>query len=138
MYIEDFNWSVWEHEKAKCGDRFYLVRVGEGNTGIVMSGVFNSHPYEAEDWSGKGRRVFYMDMLPNVILNPEEAPMVRTEKLQKTIPSFDWTGGHSGRLLLQEESQKLEALWSDFLKKNEDRIDGETFNVNKHVTFDNQ
>ena len=137
MYIEDFNWSVWEHEKAKCGDRFYLVRVGEGNTGIVMSGVFNSHPYEAEDWSGKGRRVFYMDMLPNVILNPEEAPMVRTEKLQKTIPSFDWTDGHSGRLLLQEEAQKLEALWSDFLKKNEDRIDGETFNVNKHVTFDN-
>lgn len=92
---------------------------------------------EAEDWSGKGRRVFYMDMLPNVILNPEEAPMVRTEKLQKAIPSFDWTGGHSGRLLLQEEAQKLEALWSDFLKKNEDRIDGETFNVNKHVTFDN-
>lgn len=138
MYIEDFNWSVWEHEKAKCGDRFYLVRVGEGNTGIVMSGVFNSHPYEAEDWSGKGRRVFYMDMLPNVILNPEEAPMFRTEKLQKAIPSFDWTGGHSGRLLLQEEAQKLEALWSDFLKKNEDRIDGETFNVNKHFTFDNQ
>lgn len=68
MYTEYFNWSVWEHEKARCGDRFYLVRVGKGNTGIVMSGVFDSHPYEDGDWSGKGRRVFYMDMLPNVIL----------------------------------------------------------------------
>ena len=24
----------------------------------------------------------------------------------------------------------------DFLKKNEDRIDGEIFNVNRHMTFD--
>ena len=39
MYAEYFNWSVWEHEKAKCGDRFFLVCVGKGDTGIVMSGV---------------------------------------------------------------------------------------------------
>lgn len=30
MMVNYFNWSVWEHEKAKCGDRFFLVRVGEG------------------------------------------------------------------------------------------------------------
>ena len=30
MMVDYFNWSVWEHEKAKCGDRFFLVRVGEG------------------------------------------------------------------------------------------------------------
>ena len=137
MYTEYFNWSVWEHEKAKCGDRFYLVRVGNGNTGIVMSGVFDSHPYEAEDWSGKGRRVSYMDMLPNVILDPDHAPMITTEELQKAIPSFDWTGGHSGRLLSQEDAQKLEIIWAGFLKKNEDRIDSETFNVNRHVTLEN-
>lgn len=137
MYTEYFNWSVWEHEKAKCGDRFYLVRVGNGNTGIVMSGVFDSHPYEAGDWSGKGRRVFYMDMLPNVILDPDDAPMITTEELQKAIPSFDWTGGHSGRLLSQEDAQQLETIWAGFLRNNEDRIDGETFNVNRHVTLDN-
>lgn len=134
MYAEYFNWSVWEHEKAKCGDRFFLVCVGKGDTGIVMSGVFDSHPYEAKDWSGKG---FYMDMLPNVILEPGFAPMVTTEELQKAIPSSDWTGGYSGRLLSQEDAQKLEILWSCFLKKNEDRIDGETLNVNRHVTFNN-
>ena len=33
MMVDYFNWSVWEHEKAKCGDRFFLVRVGEGKTG---------------------------------------------------------------------------------------------------------
>ena len=29
-----FNWSVWEHEKASLGDRFFMVRCGDGNTGI--------------------------------------------------------------------------------------------------------
>ena len=33
MMVDYFNWSVWEHEKAKCSDRFFLVRVGEGKTG---------------------------------------------------------------------------------------------------------
>ena len=75
--------------------------MGEGNTGIVMSGVFDSNPYEAGDWSGKGRHTFYMDMTPNVVLDPERAPMVTKEELQKAIPSFDWTGGHSGRMQIR-------------------------------------
>ena len=45
---EYFNWSVWDWEHAQACDRFYLVRVGEGNTGIVMKGVLSSEPFEAE------------------------------------------------------------------------------------------
>lgn len=71
---EYFNWSVWDWEHAQACDRFYLVRVGEGNTGIVMKGVLSSEPFEAEDWSGKGRQVFYMDMEPDIIINPDKAP----------------------------------------------------------------
>ena len=124
-----YNWSVWEYEKAKCGDRFFMVRVGEGNTGVVMSGVFDSHPYEAADWSGKGRRTFYMDMIPNVILNPEKAPMISTKELQEAIPSFDWSGGHSGRLLTEEEARKMEVLWQQFIEKHKDQIDGVNMNA---------
>ncbi len=40
-----------------------------------------------------------------------------------------------GRLLSQAETRMLETLWADFLKKNEDRINGETFNVNRDITF---
>lgn len=50
----DMNWSVWEHEKAHTGDRFFMVRCGEGKTGICMSGYFISEPYRGEDWSGRG------------------------------------------------------------------------------------
>ena len=30
------NWSVWEYEKVQKYDRFVMVRVGEGKTGIVQ------------------------------------------------------------------------------------------------------
>lgn len=129
MFTEDFNWSVWEYEKAKCGDRFFLVRCGDGKTGIVMSGVFDSHPYEAGDWSGKGRRTFYMEMVPNVILNPEVAPMITTADLEKAIPGFQWSGGHSGRILPPEDARKLETMWQEFLEKNHDAFDGQTMNA---------
>lgn len=36
-----FDWSVWNYEKAHEGDRFFMLKVGEGeNNGIVMSGIF--------------------------------------------------------------------------------------------------
>ena len=117
---EWMNWSVWEYEKAKPGDRFFMVRCGNGKTGICMSGYFSSEPYQDEDWSGKGRVTYYMDMEPDVMIHPDYMPILKTDELVSAIPSFDWKGGHSGRLLEPELAEKLEALWADFLKKHED------------------
>lgn len=128
---ECFNWSISDYAKAKCGDRFYLVRCGEGNIGIVMSGVFDSHPYKAGDWSGRGRTVYYVDMIPNLILNPDKAPMITTEQLLKAIPTFDWTGGRSGRLLSLQEAQALESLWQKYFNENADKAAGITMNAIK-------
>lgn len=123
IYTEYFNWSVWEHQRAGIGDHFYLVRCGKGNTGIVMSGVFDSKPYQAEDWSGRGRTTYYMDMIPNLIIDPDAAPMITTEELQEAIPSFDWTGGHSGRLLTGAQAAMMEKLWAKYLDENKDKAD---------------
>lgn len=114
--VNDMNWSVWEHDKASCGDRFFLVKVGEGETGVVASGHFCSVPYISEDWSGKGRIVYYMNLDTDRIFNPWRTQILSTEVLQKYIPDFDWTGGHSGRLLSASDSRKLERLWRRFLK----------------------
>ena len=112
------NWSVWEHKKAHKGDRFFMVRCGEGKTGICMSGFFSSEPYQDEDWSGKGREVYYMDLRADIVIDPDILPILPTEILSQKIPSFDWSGGHSGRLLLAPKAKKLEKLWKDFLEKN--------------------
>lgn len=129
MLTQYFNWDIWEYDKAKCGDRFFLVKVGSGNRGIVMSGVLESHPFEANDWRNKDKHRFYADIRPNVALDPEQAPMLTVETLQEAIPSFDWTGGHSGRMLKKEDAQTLELLWATFLSEHADNADGVTMNV---------
>lgn len=113
------NWSIWEHEQAECGDRFFMVRVGEGNTGIVMSGIFISEPYESEDWSGKGRQTFYMDLDIEAQIDSDTTPIITTDELMQALPGFDWTGGHSGRLLSDEMGIQLEKLWLDYLYKHQ-------------------
>lgn len=124
-----FNWSVYEYEKAKKGDKFVLIRCGEGRTGLVMSGIFASNPYQSEDWSGKGRKVFYMDLTPNFIADPEKLDhFITTEDLQKAISSFDWTGGHSGRLLTEGQAVQLEELLADYLPQFCNNVDGITVN----------
>ena len=112
---ETYSWSVWQHETAKCGDRFFLVRCGDDKGGICMSGVFTSDPYIGPDWSGNGHTVFYMDVKPDAVIDSEIHQILTTNELQKGIPEFDWTGGHSGQLLKQKLAVKLESMWSKFL-----------------------
>ena len=80
------NWSVWDHRRAQVGDRFFMVKVGNGITGIVMEGSFASNPVLGEDWSGKGRKVYYCDLNINYIMDPESDPIIPTEELAEAIP----------------------------------------------------
>lgn len=128
LQTEHYNWNVYEYQEAKKNDRFVLIRCGEGKTGLVMSGIFDSNPYQAGDWSGKGRKVFYMDMTPNFIADPEEAEIITTKQLKEAIPSFDWNGGHSGRLLTEEQARQLEDLLAPYLSKFVNNVDEETVN----------
>ena len=91
----NMNWSVWEHEKASAGDRFFMVRCGNGNTGICMSGYFSSDPYQDEDWSGRGRVTYYMDLEPDAMIHPDYRPILPTSDLVKAIRTT-----HAGRLLI--------------------------------------
>lgn len=113
----DFNWSVWEHDKAHSGDRFFMLRVGEGgNNGILMSGTFISEPYEGEDWSGKGRRTYYMDMEFDAVVNVTSSKVLPTALLAEQLPAIEWTKGHSGVMLRPDDALKLEKLWYNRLK----------------------
>ncbi|MBP3228557.1 MAG: hypothetical protein J6M53_07255 [Bacteroidaceae bacterium] len=114
------NWSVWEHDKVAQWQDFYMLKVGEGQTGIVMKGCFESLPYTAEDWSGKGRTTYYCDLRPRVMLHPDRDPILTTEELERAIPGVDWRGGHSGVVLSEADSTKLGRLWSKFISKHKD------------------
>ena len=112
----EFNWSVWDWENARNGDNFYMVKCGEGRTGIVMKGFFTSDPYEADDWSGKNRQVHYMDFRPTFMIHPNHPKgILTTQELEKVIPEFEWNGGHSGRELPEKFAAKLDALWNEYV-----------------------
>lgn len=118
--FDSMNWSVWDYDKINVGDRVYWVKVGYGQIGIVGSGVVTSEPYRSEDWSGKGRITYYVDFIPDVLLNPDTVPILTCEKLQNEIPDFEWSKGHSGLVLNDEQAQKLDTLWKDFLQQHDD------------------
>lgn len=123
------NWNIWQYEDASEGDRFFMCRCGEtGNRGICMSGRFGSDPYQGEDWSGKGRKTYYADLEPDVMIDSEFLPILTQEKLMEAIPDFDWTGGHCGRMLKPVQAEKLEKLWKDFLTENGKKFEIHAFN----------
>ncbi len=106
------NWSVWHHDRVQPADCFYWLRVGEGQPcGIVGYGGINSRPYLGKDWSGRGRRVYYVDFLPEVLLPLDGDFMLSADVLEKEIPDFNWRGGASGLVLTHEQAEKLDELW---------------------------
>lgn len=116
----DFDWSVYEWEKAEEGDRFFMMRVGEGRTGIFAAGYFTSDPYKSDDWSGKGREVYYMRMCFEAIFHPERTDIITIEELQRELPDINWEKGHSGELLTPNDAARLEQIWEEHLEKHMD------------------
>lgn len=124
-YLDEYkdgfdNWSIFEHEDVKEDDKFYMVRCGEGNVGIVAMGTIISEAYEDVDWSPKGRKpIYYVDLDTYVNINPFATDKLLTpDVLTKEIPDFNWYGGHSGRLLKDSDAEKLDKLFESYLRQN--------------------
>jgi hypothetical protein len=114
------NWSIYEHDDVEYGDIFYMVRCGEGKTGIVMRGEITSKCYEDSDWSPKQRKhIYYADIETSVTIDPETASVMLTpDVLTEQLPDFDWYGGHSGRRLSDEYAKKLDEIWFEYINSN--------------------
>ncbi len=121
--LMDFNWSVHDYESVHNGDEFYWVKVGFGQTGIVGHGFVTSEPYEGEDWYGKGRQTFYVDFCPDVLLNPDALELLTCAELDKAIPSFEWSRGHSGLVLNENQAAALDLAWKVYLAEHEEEFE---------------
>lgn len=125
-----YDWSIWDYQKAHVGDRFYMIRTGEGNKGVVMRGTIIGTPYPDEDWSGRGRKVYYIRMSLSHMVHPEKTPLLLTiEDLCKRVPGFNWNDGHSGEILNDEMASQLEGVWHSYVEQvhqiaTDDEING--------------
>lgn len=122
--IDEFNleWSVYEHKNIHRADRFFMVRVGQGNTGIVMCGQCFSNPKIGDDRNDPNRPAYYVDLDIEWMLHPDDCPHLSIELLTQFIPTFDWTGGHSGRILDPDSADILEKLWYSHLQQHQSAI----------------
>lgn len=107
------NWSIREWEESRRGDFFYMLRTGDEKAGIVFSGQFTSDPYPGDDWAGSSKRRMYVDMICMNSVEPGTKPSLSLERLQKEIPSSDWTKGHSGILLSDNMAKRLDKIWEE-------------------------
>jgi len=104
------NWSIYDWDEARRGDMFYMMRVGDDKAGIVFTGQFITDPYPADDWGGSTKRRMYVDMICMNAVEPGADPLIPLEELQKAIPSFDWSRGHSGILMANKVTDELAKL----------------------------
>ena len=107
----NMNWSIYEWEKAKKGDRFYMERLGDDGRGIVFRGPFTSDPYLGEDWAGTSKKRYYVDIDCFDASPADGQPQITLEELKSILPEINWDKGHSGQLLTEGQAQKLEELW---------------------------
>lgn len=115
-----FDWSAWDFKDIKKGDRYYFVKLGPNGTGIVGRGTVKSDPWAGEDWSGKGRNTHYVDLDPEIFINPDALPIITTSMLEARIPEFEWDHGSSGVVVTAEVAEKLDALWNTFMTQHGD------------------
>lgn len=116
------SWSIWDWQNVRVGDIVYLLRVGEGKTGIVMRGTIESEPYVDEDWSGKGRVTRYVSCRMDKVMHPEKAVIPTTEKLQECFEDVEWTGGHSGTIIPHDTAYELEKFFDRYLVDNRNQF----------------
>lgn len=113
-----YNWSVRDYDRIHEGDEFYWVKVGFGQTGIVGHGTITSDPYEGEDWSGRGRRTFYVNFEPDILVNPDALALLTCRELSEAVPDFEWDKGHSGLVLNDVQAERLGHAWANYLEIN--------------------
>lgn len=105
------DWSVYDWQLARQGDEFYMVRVGDGPTGIFFRGIFTSAPYTDTDSADPSRNRYYVDIDCIDASEDADSPILTAAELQAVLPDIDWTRGHSGVVLTDAQQEKLDALW---------------------------
>lgn len=119
-------WAV--HDRAiKKGDRCFMMRVGDRHAGLVMSGWITSDLFYAENWNGDGTKRPYAMFEPEVWLDSSKTPHISLKTLEHLFPSFEWSGGHSGRILSSNDAGRLEKEWFEFLYNNRENFEKSKF-----------
>lgn len=115
----------WSCGNTKCimpGDRMFLMKVGTEPKGIVATGFVTTHPFLDRHWSEENKGAFYIQADLEVLLNPDEEPILTVDILKNgRLTTQNWTPQASGIAVRPEIVDELEAVWFNFLATSEVR-----------------
>lgn len=109
-----FDWTVFDYQDVRVGDRFFMLKVGTGNTGIVMSGIIVGLPYKSEEYSRRNEGVHYVRMIPEYMVHPNKTSIVTIQYIDRMLPGVNWNEGSSGVLLTEEQASTFEKIWHNY------------------------
>jgi 5-methylcytosine-specific restriction protein A len=116
-------WSCVSHKTIKPGDRAFLVRLGSEPRGIFAAGYVVSEPFLSKHWSGEDKDVYRVLIDFEVLLNPENEPILTLDILKTgNLEKQQWTPQSSGISIKPELVEELEAVWFDFLTTQKIRL----------------
>ena len=109
-------WSCGNSKQIREGDRIFLIRLGKEPKGIMASGYAESHWFEKRHWDNvraeNGAMALYVDVGFNIILNPDEQPILSRESLNDGILSkVQWSSQSSGIRIPDDVAEVLEEAW---------------------------
>ena len=122
--IEPLFWGINNKESIEQGTGFIVVKTGNGNCGVVMSGyLLEEHRF---DVSGRRHCRSHYRTDSEVILavmemfHPDRSQMISLEQLKEAFPHLSFDGSVKDLLLNQADSKKLGNLHESFLAANKD------------------
>lgn len=118
-------WSTGRSTQPTTGDRFYLIRLGEGPRGIFASGKVMSAVKEGPRWNrdraAAGDTYRYVQVRFDELLNPWTDPLLLQSELVETFPNVEWSPQASGTRISPEVLFPLEEAWQRHLASTTDR-----------------
>jgi len=118
-------WSTGRSTQPAIGDRFYLIRLGDGPRGIFASGKVTSRVEEGPHWdrdrAAAGDTYRYVKVRFDEMLNPWTDQFLLQSVLVEKCPDVDWSPQASGTRIPAEVLFPVEEAWQRHLLATTER-----------------
>ena len=114
-------------DEVRSGEVTHLVmQINEGNQNLILENIEGNlvmvtdempTTYHGCSFYNGGVFPYAIKSTLNILVldagEPGTKPSLSLERLQKEIPSSDWTKGHSGILLSDNMAKRLDKIWEE-------------------------
>lgn len=113
-------WNA-RHKDITTGNRVFLLKQGQGKTGIMAAGRVTSEPFFDDHWHERARvgaQARYVHVEFERILNPTTERLLSVADRKEHLATLYLDTRFSGRHIPDDAAEELEKLWSQHLERH--------------------